>query len=277
MTRSLGRRPAAAAVAVLALASLAGCGGGDSDESSADAPSAMTTAPAAGAPSETTSPPPSDTPTAPDIDGESITAQDFVDVYAASLAQATTATVAMSVTGPVPSTVAGAIDFTAAPPSARLSITTDDGAQPQLVLLVGGTVYVQRADGRYDRTTAEQSPLAGSGGLNGLDPRALLAQLGAAITSATALGPEDADGAVLSHYRAELDTAALTTAAPAVAAALPDALTLDVYVDATGLLRRATIDLGAAAGLVDVRYDGWGEPVVVAAPPKNQVVEKPPG
>lgn len=274
MTRSPlpgARRATVSAVALLALASLAGCGGSD-DAAPSDDPTTISSV------SETPSDEPSDTPsvdpsTPPDTGGEEITAQDFIDVYSASLDQATTAAITMTVEGPTPSSIAGQIDFGTQPPAVRMTITSDDATGPQEVLVVDGEVYVQLAAGRYYRTDAADSTFGGGAGGSGLDPRALLAQLADSIVSATAYGQEDVDGEVLDHYGVVLDAAALAADAPAEG--LPDQLAVDVYVDSAGLLRRVTIDLGAAAGRVDVRYDSWGEPVDITAPKPSQVEQLP--
>lgn len=267
--RRSARQAAVSAAALLALGMLAGCGSSDAGTAS-DAPTPATT--------PTDAAPTAEESSAPAPGGEPIEAQEFIDVYSAALQKASTATLSMVVDGPLSSTIDGAIDFTSEPPKVKMTITSDQAPDPQEILIIGGNIYFQGPDGTYLKTSVADSPLAGSASSSGLDPRALVGQLGDTIVSATAFGDEDVEGEVFTHYGAVLDAKALvaasgTTEAPQ--AALPDELALDSYFDSAGLLRRITIDTGAAAGTVDVRYDNWGEPVSIKAPPESQVQQLP--
>lgn len=268
------RQAAVSAVALLALGSLAGCGGTDDESASDDPASAASTTPAG----ETGDEPTDDASSAPATGGEEIDAQEFIDVYTAALDQATTATITMSVDGPTASTIDGAIDFTREPPSVQMKITSDQTPQAQEILVIDGAVYIQTPDETYYKTDVADSPLSGGPGGSALDPRALIGEFQDSIISATAFGEEDIDGEVFTHYAVVLDAKALAAAGgqgDAAAVGLPDEFAFDTYFDSQGLLRRITIDLGAAAGLVDVRYDDWGQPVSIKAPPKGQVQQIP--
>lgn len=272
--RRATRQTAVAAVALIALGSLAGCGGGD--EAASDAPTTATsTTPA----SEDPSAEPSDnTSSAPATGGEEIDTQEFIDVYSAALDKATTATIAMTVDGPAASMIDGSIDFTSEPPSVQMKITSEQIPQPQEILVIDGAVYFKTPDGKYTKTDAADSPLAGGAGGSALDPRALIGAFEDSILSATSFGDEDVDGEVFTHYAVVLDAKALAAASgqdDSAAAGLLEKFQFDTYFDSEGLLRRITIDLGAAAGLVDVRYDNWGEPVDIKVPPKAQVQQIP--
>jgi hypothetical protein len=275
MTRSNLRRSGAAAVAVLALASLTACG---SDDERSGATSSTSDAASDGAASDGGNPAASGSAAPADDAGEEIDGGEFIDLYLAAMDRATTATLAMSVGGTASVEGTGAADFTTTPPSMRLTITDPITGQDQRMIIVDGVMYLGLQPEKYlayDLSDPE-SPL-GSNLTDQLDPSAMADVFEEGITRAAYLGEEDVEAEPMEHYRVLLDSAALLGRAglPAGAgAAVPDEVTFDLWFDDDGNFRRQEAALGTA-GRVELRYDNWGEPVDMEAPPRSQVAELP--
>jgi hypothetical protein len=270
MTRSKLRRSGAAAVAVLALASLTACG--SDDERSGAGSSTSGDSSDGGDPAASGSPEPADDA------GEEIDGGEFIDLYLAAMDRATTATLEMSVGGTASVTGTGAADFTTIPPSMRLTITDPSTGQDQRMIIADGVMYLGLQPKKYlayDLSDPE-SPL-GTDLTDQLDPSAMADVFEEGITRATDLGEEDVEGEPMEHYRVLLDSAALLGRAGLpedAGAAVPDEVTFDLWFDDDGNFRRQEAALGTA-GTVELRYDNWGEPVDIEAPPRAQVAELP--
>jgi hypothetical protein len=114
------------------------------------------------------------------------------------------------------------------------------------------------------------------GGLDGLDaggffptavrPEDLLADLRAEGIEVTEVGPEEVRGVATTHYAAALpdDVTGLTGTGA----------TLDVWIDAGGLVRRVEVDVtGDYPFTLDAELFDLGEPVTITVPPADQVLD----
>lgn len=122
------------------------------------------------------------------------------------------------------------------------------------------------------------------------DPRDLLEALRAVSSEVKVVGTESLRGVETTHYRAVIDPADLAARAPKdqqeQAQTLLDQLTsqtglvaipVDVWIDASGLVRKLSMSLSAEAqdGNVELAFEIWdyNEPVTIELPPASQVVD----
>lgn len=192
------------------------------------------------------------------------------------------------------------------PDAAELGLFGDFFEEPIRVITIGDTSYVQwglitlfagsDVDGDvWLETPAEDSDDLASGfggGFGGSSPDEFLAQLRDANAVVEDLGAEDVRGNPTTHYRALVDTAALseTLSAEEMAdfqsnfggAGEDVAFPIDFWVGDDGLLYRYEIDLTDPALLEDtdglerltITYEifDYGQDVGITAPPADQIV-----
>lgn len=170
-----------------------------------------------------------------------------------------------------------------------------DWTQPTGVVVDGGTVYSQlgpmaEALGRApeDWVSAPLADVAGSGAVAdndtlalALDPLGSLDLLLRPVVEIGLVGRDDIGGAATDHLRASLDLTGGAGAAPdpgsfegRLLAAGLDRLPVDVWVDATGALRRLRLTVDGPASLT-TRFDVYdlGADVEVAVPDPGDVVD----
>lgn len=300
MTRSTLRRASAAAVAVLALASLAACGGdddGDGDETSAessesasddasDDPDASETtddAEESEDPEEseaTDDPGATDDPEAEEEVGDEIEPDEFIDTYREAMDNATTTKLKLSFEGTAGVMGRGAADFTTTPPSMSLVISDPGTGQDQKMVIVDGKAYLGLAPKQYIEydLSDPNSPLGSL--TDQLDPRAMIETFEEGLTRTAYVGEEDVAGEQMDHYAVTVDGKALLGDAEipgASSSAAGEQVTIDLWFDQDGMIRRQAMNLGAAGGTVELSYDSWGEPVDITAPPESQITRLPNG
>lgn len=279
MNRSILRRTSAAAATVLALGSLAACG--SDDDPSAD-PSASessesgeATTPSEDATEETEDPAPNTAPA-----GDEIDPSEFLDVYAQALDDATSAKVTITIQGSLPVSGSGVADYSTTPPSMQIVMNDTSTGQDQEMVMVDGILYIELSPDRFVKYDLDDpaGPL-GAGFGDFLDPRSMVDLLEEGVTGATYVGEEDVDGESMEHYTVTLDPSALTSElelpSGAPTDAVPESLTFEIWVDEDGLLRRQLTGEAGSPGSVEQRFDDWGEPVTITAPPASQVTELP--
>lgn len=281
MTRTTLRRTTAAAVTLLALASLVACGGDDDggkNGSSSEAGTGSGSEPGDGTSGEASG----DTSEGSDPfdEGDPIEPVDFVDRYLEAMNLATTATLSMNFGGTAAVQGTGSADFSTTPPSMELTITDAGTGQDQRVIIVDGKMYLGLEPKKfifYD--LKDEDNLLGTDLTDQLDPRAMADVFRDGVTRASYLGEEDVDGESLEHYLVLLDSASVIGDADLPSDAPTDgvaeAITIEVWFDDDGLLRRQEATLGPTGDAVELTYDNWGVKVDITAPPKAQIVQLP--
>lgn len=263
-------RLAALALTVpLALASLAACSG-DGDDGADSAPSAGSDASSSAATGADA--------TADGLEGEEVSGQELTDLVATAFERATTARLEMQLTaGGQDIEATGEADYTTDPVSMRLDLSGAGPAGDVTVVLVDGVMYLRLpARGEeFVRLDLDDpgNPLGGSF-TSQLDPRAQAEVIERGLVRATYVGPEQVQGETLDHYAALVDAQAMLDGAdldPAAAAVLPEQVAYDLWFDADGLYRQMSVDLGATAGEVLIRFEDWGADVDIEAPPADRV------
>jgi len=157
------------------------------------------------------------------------------------------------------------------------------------VLTTGGTAYVQVPNALTSLTGGKPwaSVTTGSVGAPGsvsFDASQLLDSLRSIAGPVTVVGTGDTvHGDPTTHYRATIDLSRLAANAPAALGLLNGnrSVPVDVWVDASGRLRRLTASFdasgtrGASLGTVQVTAELWdfGTDVHVTAPPADQVAD----
>lgn len=275
--RTTTRRLALLAALPLALGSLAGCSdGGSGDSGDSEAAVASPSASASAGDDETTGVEDAA------LEGEQISADDFMAIYTAAFEQATTAAMTISTTSDsLTMEGEGVADFTSTPPDMELSMTSATLGGSMDLRLVDGVMYLlaPMSKGNYLAVDLDDpaNPL-GSMLSDQLDPRATFDVFEQAITAATYVGSEDVDGESLERYQVQLDAATMLAAldAPAAGAgSVPESLTYDMWFDADGRYRRLQVDLGELAGELAVTYADWGTDVSIEAPPADRIKQMP--
>ena len=263
-------RLAALALTVpLGLASLTACGGGDDGEATGEGSgSAASQAPTTDAAGGGTG-----------VDaGREVDAQELTDLVVGAFERATTARLEMQLTaGGQDIEATGEADYTTDPISMRLDLSGAGPAGDMTVVLVEDTMYIRLPARGEDFVRLDLddpgNPLGGSFSTQ-LDPRAQARVIERGLVSATYVGQEEVRGETLDHYSALVDSAAMlegTDVDAGAAGVLPDQVTYDLWFDAEGLYRQMSVDLGASAGEVLIRFDDWGTDVDIEAPPADQV------
>lgn len=267
-------RLAALALTVpLGLASLTACGGGDDGEATGEgsgsaASQAPTTDAAGGGTGDE----------AGQDAGQEVDAQELTDLVVGAFERATTARLEMQLTaGGQDIEASGEADYTTDPISMRLDLSGAGPAGDMTVVLVEDTMYIRLPARGEDFVRLDLddpgNPLGGSFSTQ-LDPRAQARVIERGLVSATYVGQEEVRGESLDHYSALVDSAAMlegTDVDAGAAGVLPDQVTYDLWFDAEGLYRQMSVDLGASAGEVLIRFDDWGTDVDIEAPPADQV------
>jgi hypothetical protein len=178
----------------------------------------------------------------------------------------------------------------------------DDPAGWQIEVVQDGTVGYVRFPALDDRLPegtswirAEQGAGSGFefdelGQFAQSDPRDLLASLRAVTSDVEVVGTESLRGVETTHYRALIDPAELAARAPEgdreQTQSLIDEITsqsgvatipVDVWIDATGLVRKLAMSVSAEEqdGDVELAFEIWdyNEPVVIELPPADQVAD----
>lgn len=215
-----------------------------------------------------------------------------------------TVSVQVSLAGSPSAVATGAVSL-ASPLRARLDVSAA-GLGPAEVMVDHGTVYLKfaalaalaggkpwlSASVTELRSIAASLPgatgqrLAAAGGLSGLSGADLLTTL-ASVPSAVRVGSDTTDGVATTHYRATERLADLAARAAAAGHQLPEqlrarlasggAVTVDTWVDSTGLPRRVSVAVSGGLATdsrvprsVDIRFADFGASVG-APPPADQV------
>lgn len=255
-----------AAASALSLG-LAACGGSGDEESS---PSSSTTTESA-SPSATESASESESATADG--GDDATAQ-FLDAYAKGLENLTTASiVATSSIGGMESVSEGVVDYTTTPPSSQMTVNL--GGQSVEMVMIDGAIYMNMGEMTGGMWTQMDEATAEASGANA-DPLAQMRMFQDAITGAELVGQEDVNGAQADHWKLTVDSAAIAGDA-AGAAALPDTIAYDVWLDGEGRFVKSLVEMDVAgqATSTETTMSGFGEPVTITAPPADQITEMP--
>lgn len=282
MNRSLAvRRVVAAALLPLAMASLVACG--DKDKPAADDSTSelsATTEPS-DTPTESTSPTEETSPTegTTEAAGDPVDNDEFMDVFRGAFENATTAHMQMNSGGQGSElTAEGVADYTTSPLSMALTMQSPQfGKGTAEMRLVDGTFYIKvpmlgKKFIKFDLD--DPSNPFGTALTDQLDPRTMFDGFERGLKEVTYVGEEDVDGESMDHYEVTVDSAKVLDQAGQSAPSgvdFPKTITYGMWFDGDGLFRKMTVDLGATAGTLDVRYDQWGEPVTIEAPPANQV------
>lgn len=267
------RLAALAATLLLGLAVLTSCSG--SDEPSQEA------APAVDSSDETGTEPSEDDSFDGDVAaGEEITAEQLTDLMVTAFEHATTARLTMEMSaGGQDIEATGEADYTTDPMSMRLDLSGLGVAGDMTVVLVDDAAYVRllaRSQDYIKVDLDDPSNPMGEAFTGQLDPRAQAEVIEKGLQSATYVGEEEVQGETLDHYAAVVDSGAMLdqlAVGPAGEDALPEEIGYDLWFDADGLYRQMTVDLGAAAGEVLIRFEDWGTDVDIEAPPADQVTD----
>jgi len=286
MTRSLAvRRAAAATLLPLALTSLAACGDKDtpsSGDSTSESPSTATE------PSGSTSESPTESPTeSPSEDvpvaGSPVANDEFMGVFRHAFESATTTHMTMT-SGAQSSqlTAEGVADYTTTPLSMAMTMESPQfGDGVAEMRLVDGVFYIRmpmlgKKFIKFDLD--DPSNPFGTTLTDQLDPRTMFDGFEKGLKEVTFVGEEDVDGESMGHYQVTVDSSVLLGQAGQDAPTgvdLPKNVTYGMWFDGDGLFRKMSVDLGTAAGGMEVHYDQWGEPVSIEAPPASQITTMP--
>lgn len=260
------RLAAVALTLPLGLAALTACSGDDTEPAASGADST------------------SESPAEPaEVDaeaGEEISAEEFGALMVAAFERATTATLTMEMTaGGQDIEVTGEADYTTDPMSMSMDMSGMGGVGDMTMVMVDNTMYIKllaRSE-KFIKVDLDDpgNPMGGS--FTGqLDPRAQAEVIQQGLKTATYVGEEEIDGETLDHYAAVVDSTAMLEEMeidPAAAGALPEEITYDLWFDADGFYRQMSVDMGAAAGEVLIRFDDWGTDVDIEAPPADEVTD----
>ncbi|HEY0904815.1 MAG TPA: LppX_LprAFG lipoprotein [Marmoricola sp.] len=270
--RTTRHRSLAAVVAgALLLAPLAGCGSDDDKEPSANASSSPTSSPSAAASSTTADPSAgSDDPAgkvaAP---GERLTRDNLVATMVAAMRSKKTAHVELE----VGSSMAASADTRYRGSTTDMRLSMDMGSTKAVVIMVGGTMYVQQSAGAKFLEIGPDDPALGNlvGQVTSMGPAAALAAMRGAVKEVQHLGTDEIGGDQVDKYRVTVDTTRIeqgVAGSPGVAD-LPDTVSYEMYVDDEHLLRQ--IDVAVAEQKIHMVVSKWGEPVDIAAPPASKI------
>lgn len=260
------RLAVAALTLPLGLAALSACSGEDTEPTSAEGETASSS-PAA--PAEVD----------PDA-GEEVSAEEFGALMIAAFDRATTATLTMEMTaGGQDIEVTGEADYTTDPMSMSMDMSGMGGVGDMQMVMVDNVMYIKllaRSEKFIKVDLDDPANPVGDSFTGQLDPRAQAEVIQEGLVSATYVGEEEVDGVALDHYSAVVDSSAVLDqldAGPAAAGALPEEITYDLWFDADGFYRQMSVDMGAAAGEVLIRFDDWGTDVDIEAPPADEVTD----
>ncbi|TGO05498.1 LppX_LprAFG lipoprotein [Serinibacter arcticus] len=259
-----------AAASALSLG-LAACGGSGDEESS---PTGSATTEESASPSATESPSESESASEDaTADSGDATAQ-FLDAYAQGLENLTTATIAVtSSIGGMETVSDGVVDYTTTPPSSQMALNL--GGQSVEMVMVDGAIYMNMGEMTGGMWTQMDEATAEASGANA-DPLAQMRMFQDAITGAELVGQEDVNGAQADHWKLTVDSAAIAGDA-AGAAALPDIIAYDVWLDGEGRFVKSLVAMEVAGQSTSTEtiMSGFGEPVTITAPPADQITEMP--
>lgn len=213
-------------------------------------------------------------------EGEPVGTEELVAIMRTAYEEATTADLTMTTSaGGQDIEATGQVDLTREPVAMQLDMEGLTGVGDVSVVLVDGSMYLrlpQRDEAWVRLDLDDPSNPLGSGLTDQLDPRAQAEVLERGLQEASYLGAEDVDGDQLDHYRALVDSQALLEGMDVpggAAGVLPETVVYDLWFDEEGRFRRMQVDLGEAAGAVEVRFDDWGTDVSIQAPPPGQVTD----
>lgn len=218
-------------------------------------------------------------------DGESAEAGYSLSTAAAAAAEAHTVAMHMTIEMSQLGTIEGdvALDTDSGLMQAEMNL---DGEQAHMVLdMHTGTAYVKAPDmgladdlwvsydmGPATRLPAGPTPMGDQPWTNPLD----ISQLIDGDTPIEDLGITEVDGVSLKHYRATLDTSAMSDAFEAGGSAydVPDELVYDLYVDADGVLREMDFEMSLLGQTARYRItiDSIGAPIDIQIPDPDHVV-----
>ncbi|GAA1735458.1 hypothetical protein GCM10009710_14840 [Aeromicrobium alkaliterrae] len=135
------------------------------------------------------------------------------------------------------------------------------------------------SDGKFVRIDADDEMFGEQFDLmlEQMDPRVQMAMMKDAVLDYRQEGdPETIDGVEATPYVVVMDTEAVMEASGAPAedlegVPLPDTLESTIFVGPDDLPRRLVMDMIGVEMTMD--FSGWGEPVVIEAPPADQILE----
>jgi hypothetical protein len=282
------RTLAAIATIPLLLAGATACGGGDSN-SVKDSPSSSAAPPA------TTGGGNDKVTTAPA--GKEVSVDDFMAKVNQGAAKSTTAHLVYtsSSDGDVVRKFDGGIDYTASPPSVKMTATTQQpgsatgtpSADPGTVemLMVDGVMYLkspQATGGKFWKIDSKSDAPGIAASAQQSDPVAALKGMRNGIDKVMFMGSEDIGGRKLDHYQITASSKALLNSnganfPGADAAALPAKLPYDVWLDDQGRFAQSQIDMRVMGKetTVTMDLDDWGYKLDIQLPPASDVVEMP--
>lgn len=258
----------------LGLAALTGCAGEDSSDGAAPASSSADD----GSGDEV-----GDTSGAGEAafdEGEELSAEEFTALMVAAFDQATTADVTMQMTaGGQQIESVGQADYSTTPPSMRMEMSGMGGMGEMTMIMVDNVIYmrVPQMNEKFIKLDLDDpaNPM-GDSFTDQLDPRAQAEIIEAGLVSATYAGEEAVEGETLDRYTAVVDSAAMLdqmAVDPGAAAALPEQVTYDLWFDDEGRFSQLSVDMGATAGEVLIRFQNWGTDVEIEAPKASEVTD----
>jgi hypothetical protein len=110
----------------------------------------------------------------------------------------------------------------------------------------------------------------------GMSPAESVKAFRAGLVSATDRGQDTVQGVPTTKYDVKVDSArALQAQGSDAVPGMPDTLTYQVWLDGQDRMRRMA--LGVQGVRLRIDLSRWGQPVVIEAPAKSQVVQAPPG
>ena len=258
-------------VAALALAAaLTACGSDGSDQVDAQDPettAASSTATDGSSPSESTDEP------SPIDDGAQVAVAEFVNRLRAGIDNTEYAHIAFTMGGAGGEMKgSGDVDYTVKPPNMQMSMEL--GPEAVGMLLVDGVMYVQSSQAgrkylKYD--LSDPSNPLGSGLAEQLDPAGSMETFTKAVSSVTSSGEEEVDGRTLSRYVLTIDSTKLPTGSSTTG--LPPQMQITVWLDDQDRMAKTSMAMGAVQ--YDATLTDFDKPVVLEAPPKDQVVTPP--
>jgi hypothetical protein len=110
-----------------------------------------------------------------------------------------------------------------------------------------------------------------------MDPMASVKSMQPAVRKVERVGKGTMAGTPVDHYKITVDTAKiLAKLGPAAQhVSLPNALSYDMWLDSSHLIRRMTVDMAGIS--VEMSLSRWGKAVSVRRPSPGQILRMPPG
>lgn len=269
MTWYRRRLPAALALTAALVIALAGCGGSDdttpasSDAASASSDPTATESPTESATGEATdeaTDAPSGTPVDPD---------DFVSGIAAAMDGVDTAHMTIEVG--TSTQMEAWVHYQDAGNAMRIEMTT--GGDQVEMILVDKTMYMSDPSSDKYLRFGQKSPgmTEALKQFAEIGPKETIGQLDGAVTRVGDLGETEIDGQKLREYAVTVRTDKVAKQLSGVPGTddLPKQLTYSLFVDGKG--RMARTEMEAVGQSLVIRFDDWGQPVSIKAPPASKI------